>query len=192
MDIQDKHRVTLLNAKCEVVCKVQSMLKKMDYGEDVSCCSEKLFAAIKLINRLDCYCFPTIYATTTTNGNYTITVPTPLSEVGDTQILYVLFNGTTSLSTGYSVMTYLTSNTVNKLLTSAGLSFTVAFTDITATYTVTTDCSITDLNIKSVSTTDTFALNLSPVCGVAYTTCYNCIEDSDLPKAYAVLAELLK
>lgn len=57
MDIQDKHRVTLLNAKCEVVCKVKSIFDRLEYGDVETCCSRKLFLAIKLINRLECYVF---------------------------------------------------------------------------------------------------------------------------------------
>lgn len=59
MEIQTKHRVTLLNAKCVYVCKVDGIYKKMQYGEDVECCIKNLWLAANLINRLDCYCFPT-------------------------------------------------------------------------------------------------------------------------------------
>jgi hypothetical protein len=59
MDIQEKHRVTLLNAKCQVVCMAENLMKKMQHGDNIDCCVKKLFVATRLINRLDCYCFPT-------------------------------------------------------------------------------------------------------------------------------------
>ena len=58
MDIVENHRIKLLNAKCEVVCQAEYLMKKLQNGDDIECCTKKLFAAIKLINRLDCYCFP--------------------------------------------------------------------------------------------------------------------------------------
>lgn len=57
MDIIENHRVKLLNAKCDVVCQAEYLMKKSQNGDNIDCCVKKLFAAIKLINRLDCYCF---------------------------------------------------------------------------------------------------------------------------------------
>jgi hypothetical protein len=60
MEIQTNHTLRLLNAKCEYVCIVDNLSKKLDYGDDVECCLNKLFLASKLINRLECYCFTDI------------------------------------------------------------------------------------------------------------------------------------
>lgn len=58
MEIYETHRVTLLNAKCNYVCRAEELMKRSNYGEDVSCCIKDLWLASKLIDRLDCYCFP--------------------------------------------------------------------------------------------------------------------------------------
>lgn len=58
MDIQSKHTDTILRAKIKVVSIVDLMYKKMSYGEDVGCVNS-LYAAILLINRLECYSFDT-------------------------------------------------------------------------------------------------------------------------------------
>lgn len=57
MEIQTNHNLRLLNAKCEYVCIVDNLSKKLDYGDDIECCLNKLYLASKLINRLECYCF---------------------------------------------------------------------------------------------------------------------------------------
>ena len=53
MEIQEKHRLEILNAKCNYVCAVDILQKKISYGEDVSCCINKLYLASRIINRLD-------------------------------------------------------------------------------------------------------------------------------------------
>jgi len=60
MEIQTNHTLRLLNAKCEYVCIVDNLSNKLEYGDDIECCLNKLFLASKLINRLECYNFPTI------------------------------------------------------------------------------------------------------------------------------------
>lgn len=57
MDIQAKHTNIILLAKTSVVSKVELLNKKMNYGDTDFCCINKLYLAIKLINRLECYCF---------------------------------------------------------------------------------------------------------------------------------------
>lgn len=58
MDIQSKHTDVILRAKISVVDKVSVMSSKLSYGEDL-CCVDSLYAAILLINRLECYSFDT-------------------------------------------------------------------------------------------------------------------------------------
>jgi len=62
MDIQTKHRVELLNAKCRLVNEVYKIALKMNNGEDVTCCMKGLYLKVRLINRLDCYSFTDNYS----------------------------------------------------------------------------------------------------------------------------------
>lgn len=62
MDIQTKHRVELLNAKCRIANLVYKIALKSSNGEDVSCCMKGLYLKVKLINRLDCYSFTDNYS----------------------------------------------------------------------------------------------------------------------------------
>lgn len=191
MELQEKHRVTLLNAKCEVVCKVQSLLKKMEYGEDVSCCTRKLYAAILLINRLDCYCFPETTNETLTTGTETLSVNKTINKALGT---YYLYSGNSIIAT-YELTTTGTLNDITvQLLNLAALPYTVntAFETVNI-YTITTDCDENTLIVRdSSSELATASLVTSPTCEVNVSECYNCIEDSDLNKMYEVLANLLK
>lgn len=57
MDIQAKHTDVILRSKMSIVDKVNTLYKKLDYGDTDFCCINKLYLAMLLINRLECYCF---------------------------------------------------------------------------------------------------------------------------------------
>lgn len=194
MDVQDKHRVTLLNAKCEVVCKAQSMLKKMDYGEEIdNCCSEKLFAAIKLINRLDCYCFNDIITgDVEVLSVFTLTLPNTILFTG--VFVSIKINGEQVVSKIITADEELLPSVIESLLIQAGITY----TRNGLIFTITSSCNT--LKIKAVrissnsfSNTVVSTSAVNTVAGVCTTNgCYNCISDSDLPKVYAVLNTLLQ
>ncbi len=52
-----KHNDVILRSKKIVVDKVELIRKKMEYGDTNFGCINKLYLAILLINRLECYCF---------------------------------------------------------------------------------------------------------------------------------------
>ena len=81
MEIQTNHTVRILNAKCEYVLAVDNLVKKLDYGDDIECCLNKLFLASKLINRLECYCFEDrTLADTEVLSTFTIDISNDLSD----------------------------------------------------------------------------------------------------------------
>lgn len=189
MELQTKHINELLNAKCLYVCAVDNLLKKMKYGEPIDdCCKDKLFLAQRLINRLDCYCFPTETYSTTTNGQQRLSVSNNASAVDGT---YYLYNGDIPIST-YDSTSFLVDKVVSELLNATSLSFTRNAGDINTIFNVVSDCDLEVLKVYRGSTlVYTFTLTLAPVCAVSYSTCYNCIEDSELNKMYQTLNSLL-
>jgi len=191
MDIQTKHRVTLLNAKCNYVCAVDTLVKKMNYGEDVDCCINKLFLAAKLINRLECFCFETPVFETAVSAEFTYTVNNN-DYLVDT-ILQLIVNGVQvgALTTGVDYKPEAWST----LLNSANIDYVLVDNGSDSTFTLTMDCNITEITaLITKTTTNSFPLTNSVVgvCEVSTPPCYNCIENSDLPKMYEVLHKLLQ
>ncbi len=190
MNIQDKHRVTLLNAKCEVVCKAQSMLKKMDYGEDIGdCCTETLFAAIKLINRLDCYCFGTVNEEEVLS-KFTIAIPE--NDTATNTSIAIIANGKQIAYLYVEESTY-KPDVIETLLNQINLTYTINSSGGSSTFTIVAGCNIKSLvvyTIKNKIISSGTATNT--ILGVCANECNNCISDSDLSKAYAVLAALLQ
>jgi len=193
MDIQTKHRVTLLNAKCEYVCAVDTLVKKMNYGEDVDCCINKLYLASRLINRLDCYCFDSIplgeelvmssLGLTETNTTY-LTGSTGQIIVNGTQVNSLVAD--TSFSEKDGIIALLDSVNLENTSTSGGGTYAI---------TVTANPTIRSIKVILVNsfgeiTIHDFKLNVSGV--PVESSCYNCITDSDLPKMYEVLNKLLE
>jgi hypothetical protein len=79
------------------------------------------------------------------------------------------------------------------LLADAGLEYTtVSLGGGVSEYRIVSNCG--DNLVFNYNGTEWFVpeVDEAPVCEVSYTTCYNCIEQSDLPKMYEVLANLLK
>lgn len=193
MDIQTKHRVTLLNAKCNYVCAVDTMVQKMNYGEDVSCCVNKLYLASKLINRLDCYCFDAVpvgkelvmsqLGLTETNTTYLVGSTGQLI-INGVQVVGITAEDTFSEKSGIEFL--LTLANLEYTSTSGGGNYTI---NVTAEPTVTSITVVLVNSFGEISVHD-FKLN---VAGVPIeTSCHNCISDSDLPKMYALLNTLLQ
>jgi hypothetical protein len=196
MEIQTNHNLRLLNAKCEYVCIVENLSKKLDYGDDIECCLNKLFLASKLINRLECYNFPATTLGAPNNGEFIISFGrTKYNAL--TSILYLTIeldvNGTIYIiysdgeNTGFQLI-------INKL---TELNLLVYY-------------SLTETNIELVLTCDvlnfgfTIQYQEEPPLDYAFTntvpgSCFNyittipdnCIEQSNLREMYAVLDNLL-
>ena len=198
MEIQTNHNLRLLNAKCEYVCIVDNLSKKLDYGDDVECCLNKLFLASKLINRLECYNFPLITVSENVNSEFFTT----LVEVqGDRLYRIVLLNieltvnGITYNIVSDGVNTALVL-IVNKL---TELGFFVSYInskgDTELTFGLTCDILNISFNIRYSDTpwvAYSFSNTVLGACPIYTTTTFdNCIEQSDLREMYAVLDNLL-
>jgi hypothetical protein len=190
MDIQTNHTVRLLNAKCEYVLAVDNLVKKLDYGDDIECCLNKLFLASKLINRLECYCFEDkTLADTEVLSTFTIDIFNDLSDaetyslaVNGSYLADYLSDGAIDLSTVFE-----------NLLVIANLDYTASDEDGFTRFNVAANCDTTDIFFKKTSTAGAEYESFVPtVFGVCSTSCcHNCIKDSDLREMYAVLEQLL-
>jgi hypothetical protein len=198
MEIQTKHRLKILNSKCEYVCAVENLSKKLDYGDDIECCLNKLFLASKLINRLECYNFPTETTTLSTNSEF-------YTELGESQAdrLYRTFlldinlniNGTiyNIVSDGVNIGITLI---INKLTQLGVFVFCITSKEsLELTFGLTCDILDISFNIKYGETEwvpYTFANTVPGVCGNPIVIMPKiCIEQSDLREMYAVLDNLL-
>lgn len=191
MEIQTNHAVRLLNAKCEYVLAVDNLVKKLDYGDDVECCLNKLFLASRLINRLECFCFENrTLAKTQVLSTFTIDVFNTLSDtatyslaVNGSYLADYLSDGTvTDLSTVFE-----------NLLVIANLDYTASDEDGFTRFNVTANCDTTDIFFKKTSVAGAeYEIFVPTVFGVCSTSCcHNCIKESDLREMYAVLEQLL-
>lgn len=190
MDIQTNHTVRLLNAKCEYVLAVDNLVKKLDYGDDIECCINKLFLASKLINRLECYCFEDkTLADTEVLSTFTIDIFNTLS---DEEVYSIAVNG--SYLADYLADGVIDLSTVfENLLVIANLDYTASDEESYTRFNVTANCDTTDIFFKKTSTAgaeyETFVPTVFGVCSTS--CCHNCIKDSDLREMYAVLEQLL-
>lgn len=196
MDIVENHRIKLLNAKCEVVCQAEYLMKKLQNGDDIECCTKKLFTAIKLINRLDCYCFtsPAI----SINGEVTFTIQTELLLPFDGSY-FILANGSYIGPVRKGLETTTVEEMINDLLenNTIGLTYTVEETETNVVFTINTTCEY--FNISFYGEPDGGGelyvlypeIISEPVC-VDAVTCNNCTTDADLSKYYQVLDNLLR
>jgi hypothetical protein len=194
MDIQTNHRVTLLNAKCNYVCAVDILQKKMSYGEDVSCCINKLYLAQKLIGRLECFCFETPVYNNAVSAEFTYDVVNNF-YLEDT-ILQLVVNGVQVGTKTIEADPPIKPISWSELLDSANINYELVNNGDSSTFTLIMPCNITDITalITKSGVTDTFILTntVVGVCEVPTSPCYNCIENSDLPKMYEVLHKLLQ
>lgn len=190
MDIQTNHTVRLLNAKCEYVLAVDNLVKKLDYGDDIECCINKLFLASKLINRLECYCFEDkTLADTEVLSTFTIDIFNTLS---DEEVYSIAVNG--SYLADYLADGVIDLSTVfENLLVIANLDYTASDEESYTRFNVTANCDTTDIFFKKTSTAGAeYEIFVPTVFGVCSTSCcHNCIKDSDLREMYAVLEQLL-
>jgi len=149
MDIQTNHTVRLLNAKCEYVLAVDNLVKKLDYGDDIECCLNKLFLASKLINRLECYCFEDkTLADTEVLSTFTIDIFNDLSDaetyslaVNVSYLADYLSDGAIDLSTVFE-----------NLLVISNLDYTASDEETYTRFNVTANCDTTDIFFKKTST----------------------------------------
>lgn len=194
MDIQTNHRVTLLNAKCNYVCAVDILQKKMSYGEDVSCCINKLYLAQKLIGRLECFCFETPVYDNAVSAEFTYDVVNNY-YLEDT-ILQLVVNGVQVGTKIIEADPPIKPISWSELLDSANINYELVDNGDSSTFTLIMPCNITNVTalITKSEVTNTFLLTntVVGVCEVPTPPCYNCIENSDLPKMYEVLHKLLQ
>lgn len=192
MDIQTKHRVTLLNAKCNYVCAVDTLVHKMNYGEDADCCVNKLYLAQRLIGRLECFCFEGPASETEVLTEFTYELPNNNYHAGD--ILQLLVDGVQ--------VAYRVAGAESKVQfwidLLAELEIETTTTDLGAVtrFISTFPCNVIEITILTtragVTSVSTPAKTTDGVCKVSTPPCYNCIENSDLPKMYEVLHKLLQ
>ncbi len=207
MDIQTNHTVTLLNAKCDVVNKLYNIAKKAEYGDvDVSCCLKEMYAKVKLIDRLDCYCFPSLITTTVDATVLSSQLITATNDYGDGTILSMYVNSvlvSTQVVTAPDLSKQLN---VYELISNSGYEF--EYHQVTADGSTTFDPLVIGYYIinfpcnanlisgvkqdgKGTPEGNVFNIEVSGgVCEFTYSECYNCVEDSDLPKMYEVLKKL--
>jgi len=200
MEIQTRHRLKLLNSKCEYVCIVENLSKKLDYGDDIECCLNKLYLASKLINRLECYNFPLITTSENVNSEF-------FAEISDTQALFLndKSNLTIQLNVNGTIYTLVSDESgstgfeliINKL-TELGVLVSYTITgDKPVIFGLLLTCDVTDVSFTAQYGGETpfeimFNNNVVGVCPVqTITTFDNCIEQSNLREMYAVLDNLL-
>jgi hypothetical protein len=194
MEIQTKHRLELLNAKCNYVCAVDILQKKMSYGEDVSCCINKLYLAQKLIGRLECFCFETPISADGALAEFTYDVPN--NYFLEDTILQLVVNGVQVGTKTIEADPPRKPISWSELLDSINYTYEVVNNGDSSTFTLIMPCDTTDItaSITKSGVTNTFVLTntVVGVCEVPTPPCYNCIENSDLPKMYEVLHKLLQ
>lgn len=192
MEIQENHRLKILNAKCNYVCAVDILQKKMSYGEDVSCCINKLYLASRIINRLECYCFDTVpVGKTLVKSQLGLTETNITYLTGSTGQLIV--NGV-QVESATSTSSFSEKDGIGALLNLANLEYTSSSGGGTYVINVTAEPTITSIKVILVNsfgeiTIHDFKLNVPGVSDE--TSCHNCISNSDLPKMYSLLNQLL-
>jgi hypothetical protein len=165
----------------------------MSYGEDVSCCINKLYLAQKLIGRLECFCFETPISADGALAEFTFTVANNDYLIGT--VLQLIVDGVqvSSVTTldGISKPT-----AWSQILDDLDYDYVLVNNGGTSTFTLIMPCDTTDItaSITKSGVTNTFILTntVVGVCEVPTPPCYNCIENSDLPKMYEVLHKLLQ
>ena len=194
MEIQEKHRLEILNAKCNYVCAVDILQKKMSYGEDVSCCINKLYLAQKLIGRLECFCFETPVYDNAVSAEFTYDVVN--NYYLEDNILQLVVNGVQVGTKIIEADPPIKPISWSELLDSANINYELVDNGDSSTFTLIMPCNITNVTalITKSEVTNTFLLTntVVGVCEVPTPPCYNCIENSDLPKMYEVLHKLLQ
>lgn len=199
MEIQTRHRLKILNSKCEYVCIVENLSKKLDYGDDIECCLNKLYLASKLINRLECYNFPLITLSENVNSEFFAGISESeffaLSNKKDLNI-QLNVNGTVydiasdAVNTGFELI-------INKL-TELGLLVSYTITgDKNKIFNLVLTCDVIDISFiaqygEELPFEIIFSNTVVGACPIQIITTFdNCIEQSNLREMYAVLDNLL-
>ena len=199
MEIQTRHRLKILNSKCEYVCIVENLSKKLDYGDDIECCLNKLYLASKLINRLECYNFPLITTSENVNSEFFAGISESeffaLSSKKDLNI-QLNVNGTVydiasdAVNTGFELI-------INKL-TELGLLVSYTITgDKNKIFNLVLTCDVIDISFiaqygEELPFEIIFSNTVVGACPIQIITTFdNCIEQSNLREMYAVLDNLL-
>lgn len=193
MEIQEKHRLEILNAKCEYACVVDTLVKKMNYGEDVDCCINKLYLASRIINRLECYCFDSIplgtekvmsvFTLTESNSSY------PSGTIGQ-----IIINGI-QLYSATATGTINEKDAISALLIGINYDYSLTSGGGIYTFVVTAEPNIRTITVMLTNPSGDSAIHnfkLNTVGVPSTTECNNCIEDSDLREMYALLNNLLQ
>lgn len=190
MDIQTNHTVKLLNAKCKYVLAVETLSKKLDYGDEIECYINKLYLASRLIDRLDCYCFDDrVLGDTEVLSTFEVAV----SNSQYTASIYELaINGeylANHVSSGGEALDDIFEN----FLIEVGLTYTATPLIGGTLFNITANCDTTDIYFKRINQYGANYIVANPTqMGTCSTTCcHNCIKDSDLREMYAVLDQLL-
>lgn len=199
MEIQTRHRLKILNSKCEYVFIVENLSKKLDYGDDIECCLNKLYLASKLINRLECYNFPLITLSENVNSEFFAGISESeffaLSNKKDLNI-QLNVNGTVydiasdAVNTGFELI-------INKL-TELGLLVSYTITgNKNKIFNLVLTCDVIDISFiaqygEELPFEIIFSNTVVGACPIQIITTFdNCIEQSNLREMYAVLDNLL-
>jgi hypothetical protein len=168
--------------------------KKSEYGEVDECCLEEMYAKVKLIKRLDCYCFPKLESISTTTNGVEIYEANNV-DLQDSKFWrlystsYEQVNATGVIAKYFSDGTKTFAGILQALLNLTDLTYTTEIDGDNVIITVSTTCLLNGIYGDSRAI---FEVESSPVCSYVDTECYNCVEDSDLPKMYEVLKKLGK
>jgi len=184
MDIVENHINKMLNYKIKFVDIAYVLLQKYQYGEDICCRIKKLYLASRLINRLDNYCFPSGI----TMSQFTIIIEDYV--IGPDIIYSIELNGSL-IGTRNSNISQTSYQMYNALFSNiAGLVYHVEYIDLKYHYRVYAGCDITSIETFHEAIKETLTPSVLGNC--TEVVCYNCTTDSDLPKLYEVLDNLLK
>jgi len=194
MTIQEKHISKILTAKCEIVCAASKLLDKLNYGEDIGCCLNKLISAVQLINRLECYCFPVV-GVDDILSKFRKTFNETTSASSSTVIFYK--NGIEIGSFTYDADPIFLYEVVALGLTSLDIYFTDTEIDNTHEFNLTMSCDTASFNLTlddggMIIYNYDFDVIQQGVCGIEAVNCNNCFPTTTLPKMYSVLDSFLK
>lgn len=192
MEIKSNNTYQILSYKTDFVNQTSLLVKKMNYGEDVDCCINKLYLASRIINRLECYCFDSIpLGKTKVMAEFGLSDTDSIFPSGSTGQIIVNGVQLSALTATSNVHEYVA---IRYLLNSINYKFTET-DDVVYTFSVTAEPNITSIKVILVNpsgekTIHDFKLNTVGVPVVS--ECNNCIKDTDLYKMYALLSELLQ
>lgn len=200
MEIQTNHNLILLNAKCEYVCIVDNLSKKLDYGDDIECCLNKLYLASKLINRLECYNFPIITNVLNVNSEFI-----PNLSFYNPDYMLEAYNLTIQLNVNGTIYTLVSDgvndgfNLIVNKLTELGVlvSYLIIMIDKVTELRLELTCNISNISftVQYGGEFPSECLFINSTVGVCpssvTTTTENCIEESNLREMYSVLDNLL-